>query len=88
MKHGRGEIVYKNGDKYIGEYMNDMKHGYGKFEFSQSGLVYYGQWSNDQINGIGTLSGTNNQFYNGEWKDGKYHGKGQKKYKEGSTYDG
>jgi len=31
-----------NGDKFIGEWASDMKHGYGKMEFISSGIVYYG----------------------------------------------
>lgn len=31
-----------NGDKFIGEWSADMKHGYGKMEFISSGIVYYG----------------------------------------------
>jgi hypothetical protein len=40
------------------------------------------------MHGMGTLSGSNNFFYNGEFKQGKMHGKGIRKYEDKSTYDG
>jgi hypothetical protein len=42
MRDGRGELLMPNGDKYIGEWLNDMKHGYGKIEYVSSGVIYYG----------------------------------------------
>ena len=39
-------------------------------DFVSSGKVYYGQWSDDKMDGMGTMSGPNNYFYNGEWKQG------------------
>jgi hypothetical protein len=48
-----------------------MKHGYGKVEFASTGIVYYGQWACDKMHGMGTMSGPDNLFYNGEWKNGK-----------------
>jgi hypothetical protein len=42
MRHGRGEVLTSSGDKYTGEWGNDMKHGYGKMENATTGLVYYG----------------------------------------------
>ena len=60
-----------NGDKYMGEWANNLKHGYGKMEFVSTGIVYYGQWACGKMHGMGTMSGPNNFFYNGEWKQGK-----------------
>jgi hypothetical protein len=31
--HGKGEFVWEDGRKYIGNYLNDLKSGYGKFEW-------------------------------------------------------
>ena len=52
-------------------------------------MTYYGQWACDKPHGMGTLSGgPNNFFYNGEFKQGRMHGKAIKKYEDKSTYDG
>jgi hypothetical protein len=37
---------------------------------------------------MGTMSGPNNFFYNGEWKQGQQHGKGLRKYEEKGSYEG
>jgi hypothetical protein len=31
--HGRGTFTFKDGRKYIGEYIEDKKEGYGTFEW-------------------------------------------------------
>jgi hypothetical protein len=37
---------------------------------------------------MGTMSGPQGFFYNGEWKQGKPHGKGLRKYEDKTTYEG
>jgi hypothetical protein len=41
-RFGRGEHLLKNGDKYSGEWVNDMKHGFGKLESLSTKSTYYG----------------------------------------------
>ena len=43
--HGKGEIVWKDGRKYVGDYQHDKKHGYGIFEWND-GRRYEGNWKN------------------------------------------
>ena len=33
--HGRGTYIWPDGRKYIGEYLNDFKHGHGTFTKSE-----------------------------------------------------
>jgi hypothetical protein len=40
------------------------------------------------MHGMGTMSGPNSFFYNGEWKQGQQHGKGLRKYEEKGSYEG
>ena len=35
-RHGHGEATHKNGDKYVGEYNNGMRHGTGKYKFKNN----------------------------------------------------
>ncbi|KRX09799.1 hypothetical protein PPERSA_02671 [Pseudocohnilembus persalinus] len=49
MKHGKGKYIFSNGDIYEGEFQNDKRNGYGKIYFQKSGVVYEGNWENDQI---------------------------------------
>ena len=53
MKHGKGTEVFKNNDKYVGEYKNDLKDGHGKF-FNQVG-IYEGSYKNGRKHGHGKM---------------------------------
>ena len=50
--YGRGVMSFNNGDKYYGEFRNDLKSGYGLY-IHENGLRYEGQWSKDLQHGIG-----------------------------------
>jgi hypothetical protein len=43
---GKGTMKYINGDIYIGEWVNDLRHGYGTMTYT-NGDVYEGEWKND-----------------------------------------
>ena len=52
-KHGLGKLQNKEGKSiYIGDYLNDLKHGKGK-EFYIDGSHYDGQYQNGKKNGYG-----------------------------------
>jgi hypothetical protein len=36
-----------NGDFYVGQWVDDLKEGFGKIVEKSSGLVYEGYWRND-----------------------------------------
>lgn len=36
--------------------------------------MYDGEWENDRMTGFGTFWWPNGDHYEGEWKDGKFHG--------------
>jgi len=42
LRHGHGTFYYATGAKYVGEWMNNMKHGNGKYIF-KNGLVFEGK---------------------------------------------
>jgi hypothetical protein len=45
--HGKGEIIYPNGDAYNGEWMNDMRHGRG-IHHMKNGDIYIATWEEDE----------------------------------------
>ncbi|EPZ33045.1 histone H3 K4-specific methyltransferase SET7/9 N-terminal domain-containing protein [Rozella allomycis CSF55] len=57
-----------NGDKYIGEWNDNLKHGRGVYYNIKNGCVYQGEWKFDHRDGFGTLSTTikNNSTIVGE----------------------
>jgi hypothetical protein len=45
--HGKGEILYPNGDTYTGEWVNEARHGKGIHK-AKDGAIYIGTWENDE----------------------------------------
>lgn len=48
---GKGTVVYKNGDKYEGDWSNDLRHGLGTLWIYRKGkyiVRYNGEWRDDQ----------------------------------------
>jgi hypothetical protein len=45
---GQGTLTYKNGDKYIGAWVEDMKHGNGIFYNAKDGTKKQGLWNSDK----------------------------------------
>lgn len=50
-KSGKGIFRWKIGRRYIGEYKNDLKEGYGEIYNTDGTLSYKGEWKNDLPNG-------------------------------------
>lgn len=79
-----GRCYYYNDELYVGDWLNDCRHGWGEQFYSQKyqDERYIGQWKNDMREGKGCLiSGSsqhNNglQHYEGKFKDDLKHGKG------------
>ncbi|EKX51869.1 hypothetical protein GUITHDRAFT_92528 [Guillardia theta CCMP2712] len=101
-KHGTGRYTRKDGSVYEGEYQNDQKHGNGKLIY-KSGDTFVG--TVNPLGGlqpadyfaverrcsmwIWCLKCADGRVYEGEWKDGKQHGKGTFKSADGGgVYQG
>ena len=70
-------IEYTNDSLYEGQIKyENIKHGIGRMAFSSNGF-YFGQWSDDEIYGFGTLYSDKNEIiYEGFWQKDKFHGLG------------
>ena len=68
-KHGKGLMIYTNGEKYDGFWANDKKHGKGQMIY-KNGDKYEGDWANDKREGKGclTFAATKAQA-NGRWEN-------------------
>jgi hypothetical protein len=71
--HGKGNYVFPNGNRYEGEWANDMKAGYGVLYY-MNGERYEGYWRDDRAHGKGTLIYAHGDKYIGEWVAGKKQG--------------
>jgi len=60
--HGKGEIVWKNGNKYTGKFAHGKMDGVGKLEFNVDSIVFPAKKGN---------------VYHGEWKASRWQGRGK-----------
>ena len=76
MRHGHGELRYKNGSVYSGQWERGMKWGHGKMVYASENY-YEGNWENNKRNGHGEMHWlSSNERYSGNWKDNLQHGFG------------
>ncbi|TAF63927.1 MAG: hypothetical protein EAZ55_12530 [Cytophagales bacterium] len=91
-ENGFGTYLFSNGDKYVGQWKNGLRHGQGTYTWSMSGDyagdVYVGQFANDKRNGFGTYTYADGTLYTGQWVNGEEHGQGTMTWPSGSTYTG
>uniref|UniRef100_A0A8V0Y8G7 Radial spoke head 1 homolog n=1 Tax=Gallus gallus TaxID=9031 RepID=A0A8V0Y8G7_CHICK len=79
---------FKTGAYYVGEYLQNKKHGHGTFYYPD-GSKYEGSWVDDQRHGYGEYTYANGDSYAGEWFNDNRHGQGTYIYKDtGSVYVG
>ena len=77
---------YANG-VYDGQFVNDMREGYGKFNY-KDGHCYIGMWKNDVPTGKGTLYFNNKIQYIGDFFNDEFEGKGKLIFENGNYYAG
>lgn len=74
-------VRFKNGCRYVGEYVRNKKHGQGTFIYLD-GSKYEGSWVDDVREGYGVYYYVNGDRYEGEWKEHLRHGQGTYFYAE------
>lgn len=52
-RHGRGEMLYNNNDKYVGDWFNGVKHGIGTYTKGDGLEFYEGYWHEGEMHGRG-----------------------------------
>ena len=88
-----GSYTDADGNKYVGEWKDDKRHGQGTSTFAD-GDQYVGEFKDGEVHGHGTyLFGPNaGEFagdkYVGEFKDGMKHGHGTYTWADGDVYVG
>ena len=74
-KHGlrsSGTLIFKNGEKYVGDFEGGSITGQGTYFYSD-GTKYVGEWLIGKRFGFGTLYSSDGKKLNeGEWKDDAY----------------
>ncbi len=82
-----GTWTFADGDKYVGEYKDEKRHGQGTYTFADGGK-YVGELRGDKWHGQGTFIFADGGKYIGEWKDDRRDGFGVFTYKDGTIYSG
>ena len=63
-------------ENYLGEWLNNKKHGKGYEYYKNGNIKYKGEFFNDKYEGNGKYYFENGNYYEGNWKNGKMNGKG------------
>jgi len=74
IKNGFAIYEFPNGDKYEGNWKNNLMHGKGTY-LKPDGFKYEGEFKNGIRTGFGKTF-WHNGFFIGEWNNGIYNGKG------------
>ena len=69
------EIIYENGDRFIGDLCQGLRQGRGAL-YESGGGKYEGQWESDKKHGVGMYMNCD-YVYDGEWKEDQRWGLGK-----------
>ncbi len=88
--NGEGIRIWINGGISKGTWENGKMifgaHLYGKGEFL--GDIYFGEFDNQEKNGLGTYKNYKGDIYHGEWVDNLPNGKGKEILVDGTVNEG
>ncbi len=89
-RNGKGTLVYADQKIYSGNWLNDVRSGYGEQQWPVGSKYtsYKGEWANDLPNGRGVLAFTSGHVYSGQLVNAKYEGEGQLSYPNGDVRTG
>lgn len=87
MRHGRGELIEKDGSRYSGQWYKNKMHGYGVYSWA-NGDRYEGLWRDGRRTGKGVYIWVNGDRYDGEWEDDVKSGYGVYSWANGDRYEG
>ncbi len=81
-------VKYDNGEVYVGQLVNSIRHGKGKITYNANDKrdYYEGDWDNGNRHGEGTLVWKSGEKYVGQWGSNVLNGKGRREYSENSTW--
>jgi hypothetical protein len=82
-----GTFKFSNGDKYVGQFKDDKRHGQGTLTFS-NGNKYVGEYKDNKRHGQGTYTFSDGNKYVGEFRDGDFNGQGTYTWTSGTKYVG
>ena len=66
-----GSFFFSDGDEYVGEFKDDMKHGQGAYIYD-NGDKYVGEWKDEKYHGQGTYTFVDGRKETGYYMDGNF----------------
>lgn len=84
--NGSGTKITR-GHKYVGEFENNHRHGYGMYQFP-NGDIYEGEFEHGVMSGTGTYHYKNGDRYEGEFADNAINGIGTYYAADGHLFSG
>lgn len=82
--HGYGVFEWNDGDKYEGEFKDNLRHGKGfmfyyrnQFSHYENPINYRGDFQKGSIDGSGLMFYNNGALYTGQFRNGMRYGKGR-----------
>ncbi|KAH3766903.1 MORN motif precursor [Pelomyxa schiedti] len=86
-KRGNGSMLFESGGSYVGEWKDDMFHGWG-VRLSANGDRYEGHWVRGNVNGEGTkMLACDGSSFTGLWEMGAPK-KGTMRWPNGDMFEG
>jgi hypothetical protein len=88
---GQGTYFYENGDKFVGQFLKDSRHGPGQMIYREDGLTYEGNFVRDSLPKTARIISTkeNTVLYEGSISDeGLRNGLGTEFARNGDRYVG
>lgn len=83
---GKGKLKL-NDQIYEGDFLGNMKHGYGELNDFKKNESFQGHWYYNKRHGQGTQKFADGSIYNGDWVHDRRQGYGDIKHRDGSVYD-
>ena len=88
LKHGKGKIMYGEGDEYYeGDFENGKLTGNGFYQWSNK-CTYEGEFLDGQMHGKGLYKWPDGDEYEGEYVNNIKEGNGEFRWKSGKRYKG
>ena len=75
-KNFKCKTVNFSNSTYVGQYYNNVPHGYGVMKWDDGKNRYLGVWNNGSREGFGIYYWAPDQYYYGQWKNAKRDGYG------------
>ena len=72
--NGYGAFTKTDGSEYKGEWLDEMKHGFGLEYFAEDNATYEGHYEYNEKSGLGKYSWADDKIYIGEWRGDQMSG--------------